>query len=133
MTESIKIYAESIVIEDKLCVLSDALNSMRISGSILLNEDYVPPWGISIPNAHQLGKLLKAKRDEQAVAFHLVKRGYVELTPDGLDPIIIEAGEMAICFGGGPHRLSQDSNQEAVSVETLLQNGSNPFKPIKAG
>lgn len=130
MTEAANIYAETIGMEDNLCVLSNALNSMRISGSILLNEDYVPPWGVSIPNAHKLAKLLQVKRDEQVVAFHLVKRGYVELTPEGSDPIIIEAGEMAICFGGGAHRLSQDSNQEAVSVETLLQKGNNPFKPI---
>jgi AraC-like DNA-binding protein len=130
MTEAINIYAETIDIENNLCVLSDALNSMRISGSILLNEDYVPPWGISIPNANKLGKLLKVKRDEQVIAFHLVKRGYVELTPEGSDPIIIEAGEMAICFGGGAHRLSQESSQAAVSVETLLQKGNNPFKPI---
>jgi AraC-like DNA-binding protein len=63
------------------------------------------------------------------VAFHLVKRGYIEVTPDGSDPLIIEAGEIAICFGGVAHRLSQGSIKKALSVESLLTARINPFQP----
>jgi hypothetical protein len=40
--------------------LSDVLNSLRVNGSILLNEDYASPWLVAIPNAERLRIALKA-------------------------------------------------------------------------
>jgi len=42
-------------------VLSDVLSSLRVSGSILLNEDYASPWAIAIPNAERLRTALQAQ------------------------------------------------------------------------
>ena len=129
MIKSTSKYAETTYYKDNICVLSDVMNSMRISGSILINEEYAPPWRIEVPNAERLQKILKLDSDVQAVAFHFVKRGYLEITPQVGLPFIIEAGEMAICFGGITHQLSQNSDQQAIPVESLLTGGHNPFKP----
>lgn len=121
--------AETTEIEGNKCVLSDVLKSMRISGSMLINEEYVPPWGVAIPDAVKLRNLLKLGAETQVVAFHYVKRGFIEVTPEVGEPIMVEAGEMAICFGGIAHQISQNSDMQAIPVESILTGGNNPFAP----
>jgi len=109
--------------------LSDVLSSLRVSGSILLNEDYAAPWAVRLPNAELLRTALKVPNGAHVIAFHFVKRGYIEITPDNEEPITIEAGEMAICFGGAAHRISQGTGGKAITAEALLTGSSNPFQP----
>ena len=122
-------YAKTTTIKDNTCVLSDALNAMRIGGSVLISEEYVPPWAVAIPDAAKLGGLLNVVSNVQVLAFHYVKRGFIELIPVANRPLMLEAGEMAICFGGAAHQIAQHANQPAISVETILMQGNNPFKP----
>jgi AraC-like DNA-binding protein len=72
---------------------------------------------------------LKVSIGAHVIAFHFVKRGYIEITPDNEQPITIEAGEMAICFGGAAHRVSQGTDSKTISAETLLTGSNNPFQP----
>jgi AraC-like DNA-binding protein len=109
--------------------LSDVLSSLRVSGSILLNEDYAAPWAVTLPSAEKLRSALKVPTGAHVIAFHFVKRGYIEITPDYGEPIIIEAGEMAICFGGAAHRVSQGTDGRTISAEALLTGSHNPFQP----
>ncbi len=113
-------------------VLSDVMSSMRISGSVLLNEDYAPPWGVVVPHAERLRQVMKLDNGVRVVAFHFVKRGYIEVTPEGQAPVTVEAGEMAICFGGLPHRVGQEMPAQTISAESLLTGGTNPFMPNAA-
>lgn len=129
MAKTILNYAKNTEINDDSCVLSDVLKSMRIGGSILIREGYVPPWAVSIPDAEKLRNMLKLGSDVRVVAFHFVKRGYIEITPSAGSPLTIEAGEMAICFGGIAHQLSQGETKQAISVESLLTGGKNPYQP----
>ena len=125
-------YAETTSTVDLSDALSDIMRSMRISGSVLLNEDYAPPWGVTIPSAERLRTVMKLDSGVRVVAFHVVKRGYIELTPDtrrNEDPVTVESDEMAICFGGLPHRVSQGVDTKSVSAESLLTGGENPFQP----
>jgi len=101
-------------------VLSDALRSMRISGSVLLREEYAAPWGISIPSSNRLSTLFGVKSDVRVVAFHLVESGYCEIKLENGDEAVIEAGEMAVCFSGAAHQITQGTNPRILSVETLL-------------
>lgn len=129
MRETTEYFAETTDIVSLNDVLSDTLRSMRIGGSLLLGEEYAPPWAVAIPDAGKLGTLLKIKDGVRVVAFHLVKRGHCEITLKGGDRKIIEAGEMAICFGGTAHRISQGSNSRAVPVEALMAGTGNVFRP----
>ncbi len=129
MTKTTLNNAETTGIYTNKCVLSDILKSMRVSGNVLINEEYVPPWSVSIPDASDLENLLKLSKGTQAVAFHYVKRGFIEVVPSEGEPVMVEAGEMAICFGGIAHKLSQFSEKKAVPVEAILLEGNNPFAP----
>ena len=122
-------YAETTKMKSYSDAMSDVLGSMRIAGSVLLNEDYLSPWGVAIPDADKLRSAMKLESGVRVVAFHFVKRGYIEITPDGGDRLTVEAGEIAICFGGIPHRLSQGTGKKTIPVESLLTGGGNPFQP----
>lgn len=48
MTKTTLNNAETTEIYSNKCVLSDILKSMRVSGNMLINEEYVPPWSVSM-------------------------------------------------------------------------------------
>ncbi len=112
--------------------LNDVLKSMHISASLLINEAYTPPWGVAIPESTQLVNLLKQESKTQTIAFHYVKRGYIKIIPKVGNPVKVNAGELAICFGGIAHQLTQGQNDQTVGVETILLDGNNPFTPNEA-
>ncbi len=72
-------FAETTTFGPRTDVLSDVLASLRVTGSLLLAEDYAPPWGIAVPSSREIAALLGVGRDVRVVAFHLVTRGRVEV------------------------------------------------------
>ncbi len=125
MRKSTDKFAETTDMSAFTDVLSDALRSLRISGSLLLREDYVAPWAIAIPNAERLGALLRVKPGTRVVAFHMVEIGHCEITPDDGDAVVMATGELTVCFSGVAHRIGQGKKPKVVSVETLLAGGGN--------
>lgn len=111
--------------------LSDVLQAMRIRGSLLLNEDYAPPWAVSIPSADHLGGLLQVGSGVQVVAFHFARRGHFQITLTNGPQASVEAGELAICFTGAAHHISCGPKVRPVAVEKLLMEGKNAFKSHK--
>jgi len=114
-------------------VIDDTLRSLRVTGSLLLRESYAPPWSIAIPDTDKLAALLKVDSGVRVVAFHLVEFGHCEIKPKGGDEVLLTAGEMAICFGGGAHRLSQGESSATQSIEALLAGGPNLRRPDALG
>lgn len=110
-------------------ILSDILRSMQIRGSTLLNDAYVTPWAISIPDANQMAALLAMKSGVHVVAFHLVKRGSIEVTAADGTSITAEAGEIVIGFGGMAHQIGQGHSALTWPVEKLLAGHANVFAP----
>lgn len=120
-TDSLKISA----------IFSESLNSMKTAGSLLLNELYVAPWAISIPNSTELTPLLELNQNVHIAAFHLVRRGQIEIEIKGGNKEIINEGEMVICFSGKAHTLYQGSSKPAYPFINLMNGGENIFKPNK--
>lgn len=114
-------------------VIDDTLRSLRISGSLLLRESYAPPWSIAIPAADALAVLLKVDSGIRVVAFHLIEFGHCAIQLQGGEEILLTAGEMAICFGGSAHRLSQGKSPPLQSIEALLAGGPNLRRPDAMG
>lgn len=131
MLKTTESFAETTSIDAQSDCFSDLLRSMRISGNLLLKEEYATPWAISIPNAEKLGALLRIGAGLRVVAFHLVERGHVQITLQNGDEAVVDAGEIAICFAGTAHRISQGSNPHIVPVETFMTGGGNPFRPTE--
>ncbi|PZD74640.1 RCS-specific HTH-type transcriptional activator RclR [Acaryochloris thomasi RCC1774] len=116
----------------ELDILSDVLDSLHICGSLLLHESYTAPWAITLPDAGELGQLLNVERGTRAVAFHLVERGHLELVSADASheqsPLVVEAGEMVICFSGTAHQISQGVNPPRLPVENILLGEPIPFR-----
>ncbi|MBI3651601.1 MAG: AraC family transcriptional regulator [Acidobacteria bacterium] len=125
-------FAETTKIYGWSDVLSEALKYMRISGSLLLRESYRSPWSVAIPTADRLGALLGVSVGARVVAFHLVERGHCEIKLKGGKVAVIEAGEMALCFAGVAHHISQGANPKSLPIETILAGGGNVFRPGKS-
>lgn len=106
-------------------VIDDALASMRITGSLLLRESYCTPWAVTVPGSVGLAKLLDTPKGVRAVAFHLVEFGQCEIVADGAERLLLNAGDMAVCFGGSPHRLSAGARARPQPIASLIAGGKN--------
>lgn len=105
---------------------NDAIEDLRISGSVLLHERYAPPWAIDIPDEHALRGALSEARDARIVPFHLVRSGAFDLNYDGKQPLRVVAHEVAICPSGAAHRMSFGRRAKAASLSDALH-GKTPW------
>ena len=133
MLNTTDLFAETTAVDYLGDVLSGTLRSLRISGSVLLREEYAAPWGVAIPNASQLAALFGVKPEVRVVAFHLVESGHCEIKLENGEAAVIEAGEMAVCFGGTSHQITQGANPKILPVASLLAGGANTQRPAVAG
>lgn len=114
-------------------ILSNVLDSLHICGSLLLHESYQAPWAIVLPGAEQLGEHLNVRTGTRIVPFHLVERGYIEVTSTESasvenPPLVVEAGEMMIGFSGAPHQIGQGANPHIFPVENVFAGKEVPFR-----
>ncbi|MEM6818164.1 MAG: AraC family transcriptional regulator [Pseudomonadota bacterium] len=107
--------------------LSDILSSLQVSGQVLLVDEYQPPWGIDIPAGKQLSSALAMPSRTKIVPFHIVRRGSFELHTAEQDPMIIRAGEVAICTGSCQHQMIQGEPDRIVPFADLLSSCMNPI------
>jgi AraC-like DNA-binding protein len=133
MAKAIDKFADTTAVTGMNDVVGDALTSLHIGGSVLLRETYSPPWAITVPRADQLATLLDVKDGARVVAFHLVEFGHCAIEPEGGDNVLLQAGEMVVCFGGEAHRISQGKAPRAQPLETLLAGGKNAQHPPATG
>jgi len=99
---------------------NDALDDLRICGSVLLHERYAPPWAIDIPDEHSLRTMLVAAPDVRIVPFHLVRQGGFDLHYQGCRPQRIGRDEVAICPSGAPHRMSSRKGAVPIALADVL-------------
>lgn len=99
---------------------NDALEDLRISGSVLLAERYAPPWALDIPDEQTLRAALGFGDGVRVVPFHLVRAGGFKLTYDKGEAQRVETNEVAICPSGVPHRMSEGARTKPVSLADVL-------------
>ena len=107
--------------------LGDVLASLKVSGQVLLVDEYQPPWGIDIPTGRQLAQALTMPPRTKVVPFHIVRRGSFELHTADLDPLIIRTGEVAICTGSERHQMIQGEPEHIVPFTDLLDPCISPI------
>lgn len=116
---------------DRFDLIGDLLRTMQVSGSLLLNECYLTPWAISIPNHKVLTNRLGHHSGTHIATFHLVQRGSIEIELEsGIHETAYE-GEIVICYSGQEHTIYQGSNSPAQPFEQILQDGLNIFTPSR--
>ena len=122
-------HAETTESPVRFDVVGDALASLRIGGSLLLRESYAPPWSVAVPGAPRLVELLGVDAKIRVVAFHLVEFGHCEIESERGDKVELTAGEMAVCFDGEAHRISQGRRARVQTFESLMA-GANQRKAL---
>lgn len=104
----------------------DALEDLRITGSVLLNEVYGSPWCVEVPAEARLRAALQVAPQARVLLFHFVRAGEFVLRLAGHAPVTVRAGEVAICPSGAPHRMSQGRGARAWPLEEVLAGRVTP-------
>lgn len=101
--------------------LDDALDDLRITGSIVLHESYAPPWAIGVPDETRLRAVLGVRADTRVLVFHFVRRGGFTLCMAGLDAVDVGESDVVICPGGAAHEMHGGGAAPVRSLETILR------------
>lgn len=107
--------------------LSQVLTSMRITGSLLVQEEYQSPWAVTVPHSDILNTLLKIDASAHVAAFHMVEQGHLRIELDNGNKARVDAGEMVICFSGLGHRLFRGNFSQALSFQDIMAGAENIF------
>jgi AraC-like DNA-binding protein len=84
--------------------LSDALRSLRISGSMFIDADLKAPWAVVTPSSRDIAAALGNEKD-RVIPYHLVTEGECLVTVEGASTQLA-AGDMALFPHGHVHVLA---------------------------
>lgn len=113
--------------------LDDALEDLRITGTVLLHETYLAPWAIRISGESRLREVLHHGADVRVLLFHFVRHGAFEIRTDGGDAMTVDTADLVICPAGVAHSMSCGTGATAVPIEDVLQ-GQRPGRgPVDEG
>ena len=98
----------------------EALQDLRISGSVMLHETYGGPWAIAVPEESALRKLAGAGPDVRVLPFHFVREGSFQLRHQGLTDTDVGTHEVAICPSGHAHVMALGNAKRAVPFADIL-------------
>lgn len=129
MTETPNLFAKTTVFTKNSGVVDDVLRSLRITGCLLLRDNYAAPWAVVVPDAQQLAKLLGLPKGVRAVAFHLLEFGHCEISYGDTNSVLLKAGDMAVCFGGGQHRIAVGKRVQPQEIANLIAGAPNTQRP----
>jgi AraC-like DNA-binding protein len=113
--------------------LSEALNSVRMTGAIFLNAEFTAPWGFEAPMAEQAAQVL-APGTERLVSYHLVTEGSAWVRLAGEPPLSVEAGEIVIIPHGEAHDFYNGEPQIIFSgAQSLSQYVAGALRTLRWG
>lgn len=111
--------------------LSEALNSVRMTGAIFFYAECSAPWGFAAPRMGKVAHFL-SPGTERLVGYHLVMEGRATVRFDGMPAFTVNAGDIVIVPHGDPHTVSNGSPATFVdsgqSVEKYLAGTLNSMR-----
>jgi AraC family transcriptional regulator, alkane utilization regulator len=100
-------------------VLSDLLATVRISGAVLFRAEFREPWGIAIPDARDMARMLPGCV-ENVIPFHVADEGSFWVhTGDGTR-VRVSAGEAVLVPQGSSHRIGGEEVAATKPVGAVL-------------
>lgn len=100
-------------------VLSDVLNSIRITGSVLFRADFGAPFAFATPPSRDYAHLL-VPNARRLILFHLVADGECLAHGDGQPPVAVGAGDVIMLPYGDAVTLSDDSCPPPRSIFEVM-------------
>lgn len=105
----------------RLDLVDDALDDLRISGSVLLREAYRGDWAIAVPDEAAFQRLLGTRPDQRVVPFHYARRGgFVLRAGEASTSIAVERGELSLVPSGTAHELAAGRRVKATPLASLM-------------
>jgi hypothetical protein len=92
--------------------LSDALNSVRMTGAIFFDAICNAPWGFAVPPMEQVAPVL-SPGTEHLVGYHLVAEGKATVRLDKDISIPIAAGDIVIFPHGDAHTVTNGARPQS--------------------
>ena len=94
-------------------VLTDVLLNLRLRGQMYFRTEFVGSWGVTLP------------ADRNTIRVHLVVQGQCWVSVEGgSEPILLREGDFALVPHGAGQTLSGSLHEDAVSLQTLLNDGN---------
>ena len=100
-------------------LLSDVLQTLRLSGAIFLRGEFTSPWGIAAPGAEEIGKVLNPGRGYLLV-FHIVAKGRCRIELDNGTVGEVEAPGVLLMPQGHAHSLADGEGRLLTPSHELL-------------
>jgi len=100
-------------------VLSDLLNSVHISGSVLFHAEFGDPFAYASPNSEQYASML-VPQARRLMIFHLVLEGTCLARCAEGATVEVEAGNIIMLPRGDALVLADDQNTPTVPIFTCL-------------
>jgi AraC-like DNA-binding protein len=109
--------------------LSEALNSVRMTGAIFAELICTAPWGLAIPGVEPLARTL-ASGTECVVGYHLIIEGKGLVGLEGVEDIPVIAGDLVILPHGHPHTMTNGGSPTLASgtVDKWLAGDVSPTR-----
>jgi AraC family transcriptional regulator, alkane utilization regulator len=76
-------------------VLSDLLDTMHLSGTVLFGAEFREQWSVATPNCHQLARVLPF-RTEHVIPFHVIASGGCRMEMEGCTPVWLGKGDAVL-------------------------------------
>ncbi|MDR4479564.1 MAG: AraC family transcriptional regulator [Nitrospira sp.] len=99
--------------------LSEALNSVRMTGAIFFDAEFTAPWGLAVPAMKQIAPVL-SPGTERLVGYHLVTEGTALVSLDGATDVHLAAGDIVIIPHGDAHTVTNGSPSMLIESGDLL-------------
>jgi AraC-like DNA-binding protein len=114
------IHDGELVLEGRsMDALSEALNSVRMTGALFFDAICTKPWGFVVPPIQQVAHVL-SPGTERLVGYHLVTEGTALVRLQGAPDIAITAGDIVIIPHGDPHTVTNGAPSSLIDSEASL-------------
>ena len=100
-------------------LLSDVLQTLRLSGALFLRGDFTAPWAVMTAGAAEVGAFLKAGRG-RVLVFHMVAAGQCHVRLDSGAEALVEAPGVILLPHGHPHALADRGDRVPLPVDAVL-------------
>lgn len=113
--------------------LSEALNSVRMTGAIFAELICTAPWGFAVPGVEQFASRV-APGTESVVGYHLVIEGRARFGLEGTADVPLTAGDIVIIPHGDPHTIINGTPSKLITDGAGLDQWlAGNISPVRIG
>jgi AraC-like DNA-binding protein len=101
--------------------LGEALHFLRVTGSFYCRSELTAPWGLTMPDW------------PDCLWFHIVTAGRFQLEVGGVEPRVLQAGDLALVPHGQGHVLRSEPGAIAPDVMSIEHEFQNRYAILRHG